>query len=210
MRADHAPVAGPSTALVITVSTRAARGEYADRTGPVLVAALRGMGFDTPDALIVPDLAETGETSLADALRRGIEAEAAVILTTGGTGLTEDDVTAEVTAEVCGSLDGRQVPGIAEALRAAGIAGGVPTAMLSRGLTVVVHRTLVVNLPGSQGAVADGIRVLTPVLPHAVADIRRPRRTSGKGVADMRRSSRTSGEGVADMHRSSRTSGEGA
>ena len=174
--ADHAGAgAGTPAALAITVSTRAARGEYADRTGPVLVAALRDMGFDAPDALVVPDLANAGEESLDDALRSAIAAGTDVILTTGGTGITVDDVTADVTANVSRTLGGRDVPGIPEALRAAGVAAGVPTAVLSRGVAVIVARTLVVNLPGSQGAVSDAIKVLTPVLPHAVAELRRPR-----------------------------------
>ena len=97
--ADHAGAgAGTPAALAITVSTRAARGEYADRTGPVLVAALRDMGFDAPDALVVPDLANAGEESLDEALRSAIAAGTDVILTTGGTGITVDDVTADVTA----------------------------------------------------------------------------------------------------------------
>ena len=171
--ADRADDGAP-TALVITVSTRASRGEYSDRTGPVLVAALRELGFATPDALVVPDLADLGEESLGAALRRGIAAATDVILTTGGTGITVDDVTADITAEVARSLGGRDVPGIPEALRAAGVANGVPTAVLSRGLAVIVQRTLVVNLPGSQGAVEDAIAVLAPVLPHAVAELRRP------------------------------------
>ena len=163
------------TALAITVSTRAARGEYPDRTGPVLVAALRDMGFDTPAALVVPDLAGPGEPSLNDALRRAIATGTDVILTTGGTGITVDDVTADVTADVSRTLGGRDVPGIPEALRAAGVANGVATAVLSRGVAVIVDGTLVVNLPGSQGAVRDAIAMLTPVLPHAVAELHRPR-----------------------------------
>lgn len=170
----HADEAGSTEtglpARVITVSTRAARGEYADRTGPVLVAALRGLGFDTPDAVVVPDLASAGEVTLAAALHEALNDGAAVILTTGGTGLSPDDLTPEITAR----LGGRLVPGIPEALRAAGVAAGVPTAVLSRGIAVAVGTTLIVNLPGSPGAVTDALAVLAEVLPHAAAELRRP------------------------------------
>ena len=90
-----------------------------------------------------------------------------VVITTGGTGLTPTDLTPEVTRAL---LD-REVPGIAEAIRAHGIAQGVPTAALSRGLAGVVGQALVVNLPGSRGGVKDGLTVVVPVLRHAVEQI---------------------------------------
>jgi molybdenum cofactor synthesis domain-containing protein len=89
------------------------------------------------------------------------------VLTTGGTGITPTDRTPEVTR----ALLEREVPGIAEALRAYGVAQGVPTAALSRGLAGVVGRCLVVNLPGSRGGVEDAIAVLEPILVHAVEQI---------------------------------------
>jgi molybdopterin biosynthesis enzyme MoaB len=91
-----------------------------------------------------------------------------VAVTTGGTGLTPGDLTPEMTRRV---LD-REIPGIAEALRSAGAAAGVPSAILSRGLAGVASRTLIVNLPGSSGGVRDGMNVLRPILVHAVDQIR--------------------------------------
>jgi molybdenum cofactor synthesis domain-containing protein len=90
------------------------------------------------------------------------------VLTTGGTGLTPNDVTPEHTARVIT----REAPGIAEAIRAAGIAKGVPTAALSRGRAGLAGGTLIVNLPGSKGGVKDGMAVLSELLVHAVEQIR--------------------------------------
>jgi molybdenum cofactor synthesis domain-containing protein len=146
-------------ALAITVSNRAAAGVYADTSGPVLAELLRAAGCQTDGPVVVPD----GEP-VRDALRDAVAAGYDVIVTTGGTGLTPGDRTPEMTREV---ID-RQVPGIAEAIRAAGIAAGVPAAMLSRGLAGLAARTLIVNLPGSSGGVRDGMAVLADVLGHAV------------------------------------------
>ena len=87
-----------------------------------------------------------------------------MIVTTGGTGLTPGDLTPEMTRRV---ID-REIPGISESIRAAGVAAGIPSAMLSRGLAGLAGEVLIVNLPGSSGGVEDGMKVLTPVLTHAV------------------------------------------
>lgn len=154
--------AAPARAVVITCSTRAATGVYPDRGGPLLVEALRSWGFTCEEPVVVPDgpLVEA-------ALREAVASGAAVVLTTGGTGLTPTDGTPEATRAV---ID-REVPGIAESIRSAGVAAGIPTAMLSRGVAGLAGRTLVVNVPGSTGGVRDAIAVLAPVVPHAVSQI---------------------------------------
>ncbi len=149
-------------ALVVVASNRAAAGVYADRGGPVLVQGLVALGFEVDGPQVVPD----GEP-VARALAAAVEAAYDVVLTTGGTGLTPGDLTPEMTRPL---LD-REVPGLAEAIRAHGVANGVPTAALSRGLAGLAGRTLVVNLPGSSGGCRDGIAVLSPVLVHAVEQV---------------------------------------
>ena len=163
--------AGVIRALAVTVSNRAAAGVYEDRSGPVLARLLTEAGCAVDGPLVVPDGAPV-EAALRDAIANGYD----VVVTTGGTGLTPGDLTPEMTHRV---LD-REIPGIAEAIRVAGVAGGVPAAMLSRGLAGLAGHTLIVNLAGSTGGVKDGMAVLAPVLRHAVdqthgGDHQRPR-----------------------------------
>jgi molybdenum cofactor synthesis domain-containing protein len=160
---------GPVAAVVVA-STRAASGVAADTTGPLLVNALREWGFAVDDATVVAD-GDAVATAISAAVADGAE----LVLTTGGTGINPSDRTPEVTAP----LLTYQVPGIAEALRAAGTSTGVPTAMLSRGVAGVVAgragpgtASLVINIAGSSGAVRDAIEVLRPVLPHALTQLR--------------------------------------
>jgi len=145
-------------AFVVVASTRAATGVYDDRSGPLIVSALQDWGFDVA-SIVVPDGKPVKEAMVA-AFTRG----ARVLLTTGGTGLNPTDRTADITRTL---LD-YEVPGIAEAIRARGVANGVPTAALSRGIAGVYDRCLVVNLPGSTGGVKDGLAVLAEIVPHAV------------------------------------------
>jgi molybdenum cofactor synthesis domain-containing protein len=154
--------AAPKRALVVTVSTRASSGVWDDRSGPVLREGLLALGLVVDGPVIVPDGIE-----VEAALRAAVAAAYDLVVTTGGTGLTPTDLTPEMTARV---ID-REIPGIAEALRAYGVGHGVPTAILSRGLAGTAGRTLVINLPGSTGGVRDGLAVLADVVLHALDQI---------------------------------------
>ena len=159
---------------ILTVSDRAARGEYADRSGPEIERVLEEAGVGGPEGAeivreIVPDEPEAIRTAFD---RLGDEAAgnagaADFIITTGGTGLGPRDVTPDVTRKWCE----RDLPGIAEAIRAASLSE-TNTAMLSRGYAGVRGRTIVVNLPGSVRGAGFAAGVIAPVMSHAVSMLR--------------------------------------
>ncbi|WP_336644312.1 MogA/MoaB family molybdenum cofactor biosynthesis protein [Microbacterium sp. USHLN186] len=149
-------------AAVLTVSDRSASGVRDDAAGPVAVAALREAGFACADPAVIPDGADAVERALRDLRASGIR----LIVTSGGTGVAPRDETPEGTARVIE----RALPGVAEELRRSGLAQ-TPMSMLTRGLAGVAGDALIVNLPGSPRAVAEGMPVVLSVAAHVLAQL---------------------------------------
>ena len=153
------PEVVPGTAAVLVASTRAAAGTRDDTTGPVIAAWLAERGYRASVTVVA-------DADVASALDPIIAAGPAVVITTGGTGMSPTDRTPEATAAL---LD-RELPGVPEAIRARGLAH-TPKAALSRGVAGTVGGTVIVNLPGSTGGVKDGLAVLDELLEHLVAQV---------------------------------------
>jgi molybdenum cofactor synthesis domain-containing protein len=151
-------------AAVITVSTSVAAGRTADTSGIALAEAVSAAGAEVVAREVVTD----DRSAIEAALRRHVEAGAAVVLTTGGTGFTPDDVTPEATRAV---ID-REAPGYAEAMRAEALRH-TPMGILSRGVSGIAGRTLIINFPGNPKSIAELFPVVAPTLGHAVATLRR-------------------------------------
>ena len=147
------------TGMVIVASTRAATGEYKDRSGPIAVEFLRSQGFDTPEPLVVAD---ADIQSAVDKALSGSDVPD-VLLTSGGTGITPDDRTVEAVKDHLRA----EMPGIAVAFWNKGLES-VPTAALSRCIAGVTDKTFVMTLPGSTGGVKDGCAVLEGILGHII------------------------------------------
>lgn len=160
-------------AAVITCSNRAAAGVREDESGELLADAVLGWGFQLLSRTVVPDEV----TAIQEAVRTAVAAGARLVLTTGGTGVTPGDVTPEAVLPL---LD-KQIPGIAEQLRAASV-DRVPTSVLSRGVAGLIGDALVVTLPGSPGGVRDGVAVLQPLVGHVLDQVSGGDHRPGGGV----------------------------
>lgn len=145
---------------ILTLSDRSSRGERGDSSGPALAALIQAEGWSVVKQALRPD----EESAIRDILTNWSDSgEVDVILTTGGTGFSPHDVTPEATRAVIE----REAPGLAEAMRA-GSLKVTPHAMLSRIVTGIRRKTLIINLPGSPKGAVENIQVVIPVLPHAV------------------------------------------
>jgi molybdenum cofactor synthesis domain-containing protein len=150
-------------AAIITASARASAGVYEDTSGEILKTGLQTLGYEVFDVVIVPDDVK----QISDAISVALAAHVELIVTTGGTGISPTDVTPEATAPHIQKL----LPGIPEALRAYS-REKVPTADLSRGLAGTSGSSLVINLPGSPGAVKDGLVIIERLAGHIHEQLR--------------------------------------
>ena len=146
------------TAAVLTVSDSSSRGERTDLSGPAVADLLRRNGFEVTHQQVIPDEQEAIESSLMS-----LSDEVQLIVTTGGTGIADRDVTPEATRAVCSRL----IEGIPEKMRAVGLQH-TPNAILSRGVCGIRAQTLILNLPGSPSGAVQSLEAVVEILPHAV------------------------------------------
>ncbi|HWF52187.1 MAG TPA: MogA/MoaB family molybdenum cofactor biosynthesis protein [Solirubrobacteraceae bacterium] len=149
---------------ILTISTSVAAGRSEDTSGELLAELAQAAGAD----VVVTEIVSDDREAIEAALRRYVDDGAALVFTTGGTGLTPDDVTPEATRAVIE----RDAPGIAEAMRAESTRIK-PLGMLSRGVTGTAKGTLIINFPGNPKAIRELFPVIAPTLEHAVATLRR-------------------------------------
>ncbi len=154
----------PFTAAVITLSDKGYAGEREDKSGPAIVNILEAAGYDIKETLLLPDERPLLEKEL---IRLADQRQVDVIFTTGGTGFAERDITPEATIAVCD----RMANGIAEAIRTYSMTI-TPRAMLSRAVSGIRKKTLIINLPGSPKAVAEALEFLLPSLGHGLGILR--------------------------------------
>jgi molybdenum cofactor synthesis domain-containing protein len=148
----------PAQAVVLTISDSRTRGERPDTSGPAVAASLQAAGFTVEGPYLVAD-----EQSQIEAALRNYAAHAALIVTTGGTGIAPRDVTPEATRAVCNRI----LDGFAERMRAAG-ARRTPLAALSRAISGTCGRALIVNLPGSPDGAVTSLAAVLDLIPHAL------------------------------------------
>jgi molybdopterin adenylyltransferase len=150
------------TAAVLTLSDKGARGEREDTGGPLIAEMVKQIGVSVEHYEVIPD-----DRALIKEKLIGYSKSVDLIITTGGTGLAPRDVTPDATLEV---ID-REIPGIAEAMRAAGLVK-TKRAMLSRAVAGVRGQALIINLPGSPKAIKEGLEAVLEVIPHAIEKIK--------------------------------------
>ena len=149
---------------IITISTSVAAGKSEDRSGEVLASLAEAAGAE----IIAREVVADDRKAIEKILRRQVRDGAALVFTTGGTGFTHDDVTPEATRAVIE----REAPGFSEAMRAEALRH-TPMGILSRGVSGIAGRTLIVNFPGNPKAIGELFPVIAPVLEHAVATLQR-------------------------------------
>ncbi|MGA9856441.1 MAG: MogA/MoaB family molybdenum cofactor biosynthesis protein [Solirubrobacteraceae bacterium] len=157
---------------ILTVSTSVAAGETEDRSGIALAEHAEAAGAQ----VVARDVVADDQAGIEQWLRRQVAAGVPLIFTTGGTGLTDDDLTPEATEAV---ID-RPAPGFAEAMRAEAVRH-TPMGILTRGVSGIAGRSLIVNFPGNPRAIAELFGVVAPTLEHVVATLQRERGTRTPG-----------------------------